>query len=277
HRYGFDGAPLGLFGTCPSAGTGTLFGQINGLAVTPAATVYVADGITSKVYRIAASGTPAGSIEANHPSTVSTDSRNNIYVPNIFADALEKYAPNGALVTKSTIPLIEAAAIGRGGKVYALAGSGTILVLPPVDRGRTSIRHWQMVGYPPDSGGLDPEGICLDGQGNIWVADIRHNNIQEFAPSGHLLRVWGRGGTAPSHFHNPTALTVDGRGHLFVVDSGNNRVQEFDLQGHFLAMYGREGQAIGQFLTPAGIGTDGQGNLYIGDRGNDRIQELIRR
>jgi tripartite motif-containing protein 71 len=151
-----------------------------------------------------------------------------------------------------------------------------VVVLPPIGKGIKPARRWWLKGFSRGSGGLDPQGICIDGQGNVWVADNRHNNVQKYSPSGRLLMMWGRQGTSPNRFNDPNSITVDGRGHLFVADSGNNRVQEFDLRGRFLASYGRQGMAPGQFQHPTGIGADSRGNIFVGDRLNDRIQELVR-
>jgi tripartite motif-containing protein 71 len=276
HQFGFDGTPMALLGMCPSPGARTLFGQINDLAVTPGRLAYVADDITGRIDRIAPSGAMAGGFDATHPSTVTTDRQGNIYVPDLERDVLEQHAPDGRLLASTAGLAIEASAVARNGAVYALTVFGEVLVLPPVGHGARPLRRWWLNGYARGTSGLDPQGICLDGQGNVWVADIRHNNIQKYSPSGRLLLIWGRDGTGPSRFHNPNGLTVDGRGDLFVLDGGNDRVQEFDLRGRFLAMFGREGQAPGQFLSPWGIGADANGNIYVGDRGNDRIQELVR-
>lgn len=274
HVFAQDGTPQTLLGTCPSPNARTLFGQINDVALGPGGTIYVADGITSEIYRVARGGRIVSSFAANHPSSVTTDSQGNVYVADLPNGTLEKRTPDGRLLASSADGFIEAAAIARNEQVYALDGFGHLLILPPVGRGSKPIRQWWLNGYA-GQGGLTPHGIGLDGQGNIWVADIRHNNIQEYSPSGRLLLIFGKGGTGPRRFHNPTGVTVDGRGHLFVADSGNNRIQEFDMSGHFLASFGRDGQAPGQFLQPEGIATDAHGNIYVGDRGNDRIQDLV--
>jgi sugar lactone lactonase YvrE len=275
HRFAPDGTPEALLGQCPSAST--LFQQLQGLAHASDGTLYAADPVASKVFRITPAGVIVGSFDTNHAEMVATDWQDNVYVPDLLHNALDKYSPNGTLLAQTTGFAFENVAIApRTGTIYALTAFGELLVLPPVGHGNKPTRHWWLNGFTRDEGGLSPQGICLDGQGNIWVADIRHNNIQKYAPSGRLLKIWGRQGTGPNRFRNPNALTVDGNGHLFVVDGSNNRVQEFDLHGRFLAMYGREGMAPGQFQNPFGIAADAQGNIYIGDRDNDRIQELVR-
>jgi hypothetical protein len=236
--------------------------------------VFVADGIESSIDRYSPTGKPAGSFAFEHPSTIATDRAGNAYVPNLPRTELDKRSPSGVLLARTTNTFVDAVAVGGRGRIYGLTPFGQVSVLPPVGHGFRPMRQWFLQGYTRNSGGVDPEGICLDGQGNIWVADVRHNNIQKYTPTGRLLRIWGRQGTGPYRFHNPTGLTVDGRGHLFIVDGENNRVQEYDLRGHFLAVYGRQGQAPGQFNHPIGIAADRQGNIYVGDRGNDRVQVL---
>jgi sugar lactone lactonase YvrE len=277
HVFGLDGTPQALLGTCPAVDAHTLFGQINAIAAGGSGTVYVADGITSKVSRVAAGGRFMDSFEANHPSSVSTDAAGNVYVANLPNGTLQKRTPSGRVLASSPDGFIEAAAVAPSGNVYALDAFGHVLVLPPIGHGSKPLRKWSLNGYAAESGGLDPVGICLDGQGNVWAADIRHNNLQKYSPSGRLLLIFGRLGTKPRQFHNPGACTVDGRGHIFVDDIMNDRVQEFDLSGRFLAAFGRQGQAPGQFQQPEGIAADAHGNIYIGDRGNDRIQELVAR
>ena len=275
HVFNQDGIPQRLLGDCPSPAARTLFGQINDVALGPGGSIYVADGITSTIYRVVRGGRISGSFAANHPSSVTSDTYGNFYVADLPNGTLEMRAPTGRLLATSPDGFVEATAIARNGQVYALDAFGRLLVLPPVGHGGKPLRQWWLNGYSSGQGGLTPHGICLDGQGNIWVADIRHNNLQKYSPAGRLLLIFGRGGTGPRRFHNPVGVTVDGRGHLFVADSGNSRVQELDLSGHFLASFGRGGQAAGQFLQPEGIAADAHGNIYVGDRGNDRIQELV--
>ena len=274
HQFAPDGTNPLLYGTCPIPNARTLFGQINALAVGTAGRLYVADGITSTVDRIGPTGAITGIFSSNHPSAVTTDRHGNLYVPDPQNDTIQQYTPDGLFLRQTVMPLVESTAIAPNGNVYVLTAFGDVLVLPPIGHGNVPLRRWRMVGYA-SSGGLSPSGICLDGAGDVWLADIRHNNIQEFSSSGRFIRMWGRGGSGVNRFQNPSGLTVDGRGHLFVLDSGNNRVQEYDLRGHFLATFGREGEATGQLRSPAGIAADARGAIYVGDRGNDRVQELV--
>ncbi|KRX78077.1 E3 ubiquitin-protein ligase TRIM71, partial [Trichinella sp. T6] len=82
-----------------------------------------------------------------------------------------------------------------------------------------------------------PQGIDVDTQGNLFVADSRNNRIQIFSPQMNFIASidCGRGtsvanGTANQHHHGrpfmdtPTDVCVSPDGKVYVVDFGNNRI-----------------------------------------------------
>ncbi|KRX54236.1 E3 ubiquitin-protein ligase TRIM71, partial [Trichinella sp. T9] len=85
-----------------------------------------------------------------------------------------------------------------------------------------------------------PQGIDVDTQGNLFVADSRNNRIQIFSPQMNFIASidCGRGtsvanGTANQHHHGrpfmdtPTDVCVSPDGKVYVVDFGNNRILVF--------------------------------------------------
>ena len=68
-----------------------------------------------------------------------------------------------------------------------------------------------------------PEGIAVDGAGNVFIADTGANAILRVgAKSGMLSRV------APAaNLNSPGALAIDRNGNLFAADRGSHRVVEF--------------------------------------------------
>lgn len=68
-----------------------------------------------------------------------------------------------------------------------------------------------------------PEGIAVDGAGNVFIADTGANAILRVSrKSGMLSRV-----ALATNLSSPGALAIDRLGNLFAADRGNNRVIEF--------------------------------------------------
>lgn len=277
------GTPV-LYGQCPASNS-RLFGQSSGLAFGPRGNLFLADEGDNRVQRYSSAGALLGSFAAVHPPFVAVDRQGNIYVSDLQRGLLQKLSPSGAVLGTVRSVELEGAAVDVRGYVYGLSGDGTVTVFPPIgstsppSAGRPApppgIRHWQLHGYARSNGGLNPQSIALDTQGNVYVADTRFSRVQKFSSTGKLLGYWGKPGSGPGQFRSPNGIGVDQQGHVFVLDTGNNRVQELDGRGRVLAVLGREGMAVGQFIRPVGIAVDGHGNVYVGDNGNDRVQELL--
>jgi sugar lactone lactonase YvrE/transcriptional regulator with XRE-family HTH domain len=171
-------------------------------------------------------------------------------------------------------------------------------------------------GEPPGKPGhlQYPDGVAVDRQGNVYVADLRLNIVQKYSPAGQPLAEWGDSNSGGVRFDGPVALTVDsrgdvyvldkhiqrlqkvsptgvvmarwpvqgnsvavdGRGRIYVLDAGENVVRELSASGTHLDTWGSTGNAPGEFTHPLGIGLDTQGNVYVDDAQNHRIEEFAR-
>ncbi|MGD0120379.1 MAG: hypothetical protein ABSD30_20105, partial [Candidatus Binatus sp.] len=97
----------------------------------------------------------------------------------------------------------------------------------------------------PDSETLcSPQGVAVDGDNNVWVADTGNNRVVEYsgpvtADSFFANLVFGQlgsftsktannGGIGKNTLNQPTGVAVDGHGNLYVADASNNRVLEFN-------------------------------------------------
>ena len=121
------------------------------------------------------------------------------------------------------------------------------------------------------------EGVGVDAEDRIYVADSCNHRIQVFTPSGTFLREHGRAGQGMGEMSYPYDVRVDGEGRQYVCEFGNSRIQIFDAQDRPVEILGGVGALPGQFNNPWSIALDSQGNLYVADANNHRVQKFIRR
>ena len=121
------------------------------------------------------------------------------------------------------------------------------------------------------------EGIGIDSQDRLFVADSCNHRIQVFARDGKFIREHGKPGGAQGELSYPYDVRVDRAGNEFVCEFGNSRVQIFDGEGRTVEIIGGAGAAPAQMNNPWAICLDSKGNLYVADSGNHRVQKFVRR
>src|SRR5207249_321105 len=93
---------------------------------------------------------------------------------------------------------------------------------------------------PSTTGLTSPNGVAIDGQGNVYVSDRANNIVLRRTPTGTLTVVAGTGvggysgdnGPATSAKLNyPTGLALDASGNLFIADSQNFRIRRVTSAG----------------------------------------------
>ena len=107
-----------------------------------------------------------------------------------------------------------------------------------------------------------PCAVAVDGEGDVFVSDIRNNCIQKFTATGKLIATVGTEGSGPLQFFSPTGITVSDN-KVYVMDGGNNRVQVLapDLSYQYMIETGtRSGEAGNWYLA-----CDGAGMVYVAD------------
>ncbi len=132
-----------------------------------------------------------------------------------------------------------------------------------------------------------PNGIAIDGSGNLFVSDQSNNRIRKITPNGDVTTVAGSGnagfadGTGTvANFSSPTSLCVDGSGNIFVIDTGNHKIRKITPAGIVTTLAGSTaGFADGlgtsaKFNSPLGITIDSSGNLYVTEDGNNKIRKV---
>ena len=115
------------------------------------------------------------------------------------------------------------------------------------------------------------EGVAVDPQGDVYVADPATSEISVFSRDGSKLRSWGSPGSGPGKFYKLSGIAVGPDGDIYVTDATS--VQRFDRNGGLPKdRWGGWGTGNGQLRYGAGIAVDADGTVYVADRGNRRVQ-----
>ncbi len=158
----------------------------------------------------------------------------------------------------------------------------TSVALP---QGRPSpVVPYQFQGFWGEPG-LNPgqfnraEGLGIDGQDRLYVADSCNHRIQIFRSDGRFIRTYGHAGRSPGEFSYPYDIKVDELGRQYVCEFGNSRISIFDAHDQLIETLGGNsaGVAPGEFANPWSITLNSAGDLYVADSQNHRVQKFLRR
>jgi mucin-19 len=258
------------FGAC--GGNATFLGA----AVSGTGDIYVADSWNNTIRKV----TPLGAVTTsagiaglsgsadeigqearfNFPQGVAVDSAGNVYIADTDNSTIRKITPDGVVVTLAGTPGIFGTADGIGANAQFCA----------------------------------PEGLAVDGTGNLYVADTGNQAIRKISPSGVVTTLAGAPGPyqygssdgtgTAARFSSPTGVAVDRAGIVYVTDLGNNLIRKITPDGAVTTLAGRlgpwgQGSADGvgasaQFVNPRGIAVDALDNIYVADLGNSAIRRI---
>ena len=119
-----------------------------------------------------------------------------------------------------------------------------------------------------------PHFLCINLNGDIFVADPLNHRIQKFDLNGNYILSFGSSGDLDGFFNKPEGIVCDDDNNLLCCDLLNHRIQKFDSSGKHLSSWGTFGDRVGCFNNPYSICRDNKGFLYITDVGNHRIQKF---
>ena len=157
-------------------------------------------------------------------------------------------------------------ALSPGGDIYVSDGYGNSKVHKYSSDG-SLLSSWGGHGSHPGQFNI-PHGICVDGEGRVYVADRENNRVQLFDEEGDYLKEWG-------DLMRPSDVSVDAEANIYVSEL-EHRVSVLSFQGEVLARWGgEEGRAPGQLSGPHGICVDSRGDIYVGEVGGKRIQKFV--
>ena len=265
----------GFSGDGGPATSAQMVGPAEGVAVDGAGNVYFSDTGNHRVRKVTPGGTistfagtggggPSGdgglatSARIDSPSGLAVDGLGNVYIADFSPAArVRKVNPAGIITT--------------------FAGGGTG---PTIGDGgpATAARLYA------------PRGLALDGQGNLYIADMYNHRIREVDSSGTITTFAGTsqgfsgdGGPATSaQLAYPEQVTTDGSGNVYIADTSNRRVRKVSPGGTITTFAGTGGGGLGDggpatsatLSYPKGLEVDDQGNLYIADWSNYRVRKV---
>jgi hypothetical protein len=145
-----------------------------------------------------------------------------------------------------------------------------------------------------------PNGIAIDGNGNIFVSDTLDNRVRRIdATTGIITTVAGTGTAAytgdgaaatSATLNAPFQLQVDAAGDLFIADSGNNVIRMVSgSTGNISTVAGNGtvcttvpspacGDAgpsnVSAFSDPTGVALDVNGNVFVVENGSNRVRKV---
>ena len=87
---------------------------------------------------------------------------------------------------------------------------------------------------------LDPTGVAVDEDGNIYVTDVESHRLSKFNSDGKLVKTVGGKGSKTVQFKWPHGIALSKDNKLFVCDRYNHRIQVFDTNLKFISCFGKE-------------------------------------
>jgi sugar lactone lactonase YvrE len=192
----------------------------------------------------------------NAPTRIEADPDGNLYVTDTGNSTIRKISAAGAVTTL-------AGAAGQCGSVDGDARNARF---------------------------CSPQGITLDRQGNLYVADTLNHTIRRIDKANVVTTIAGAAGAcgssngrgAAARFCEPQDIEVDNAGYLYVADTGNSTIREISPAGEVRTIAGAAGQCgsadgastEARLCRAAGLTLDGTGNMYVADTGNGTVRRI---
>ncbi len=157
--------------------------------------------------------------------------------------------------------------------VYEASTGNVIETQPPGARNTKSYNYLFQFGSPGRVQ-FQPGGEAVNSSGDIWIANVARDDIEEFSAEGIILNKFGSKGHEAGEFEDPRDIAIDAKGNIWITDSINDRVEEFSSEGVYLSQFGSRGTGNGQLEYPTGIAADNKGDLWVVDVANYRVEEF---
>jgi sugar lactone lactonase YvrE len=271
-------------------------------------------------------GGPADLAQTFQADNVAFDSEGNYYIADWVMSVIRKVTPDGTITTVAgllggtqytgyrgyngdEIPATQALlhspagmAIDAAGNLYIADSFNNRIRKIDTDGIIHTVAGNGIEGYSGDSGPatqaeLDtPNGVAVDQQGNIYIADtgqssinpstLGGNRIRKVAPDGTITTIAGNGvggynadgiPAVAAEVNGPYGLALDSAGNLYLADTFNSRVRKIDMSGVIPTISTVAGNGTAGFsgdggpataaelASPVGVSLDKKGSIAIAD------------
>ena len=219
----------------------------------------------NKTAKAAATWSTFQTFKGNYLSDVTVDDAGNVYV--IISDFVQKYTPNGVLITQwseggersLTQPM--SIVVDHSGYVYVADPQNQRIV--KYKSNGAYVTAWS---FPVAHNQFYPTGIALDSSGNIYAVDQANARIIKFKTDGTYLSMWDFFNDGNVSFY-PNTLTMGPDGNLYVVDSGHARIVVLTPDGTSIKEF-RTYVNVPQYSSyvgPYSVAVDAAGDVYATD------------
>jgi uncharacterized repeat protein (TIGR02543 family) len=221
--------------------------------ITPAGAVSTLAGLAGSPESTDGTGSAA---RFNMPIGVAVDTNGNVYVGEYGNSTIRKITPGGVVSSLA----------GLAGNIGSADGTGSAARFK------------------------NPNGVAVDTNGNVYVADYGNYTIRKITPGGAVSTIAGLAGNrgttdgvgAAARFFYPAGIAVDNARSLYVADTFNHTIRKITSDGTVTTLAGFPGSGgaadgtgnIARFSSPDEVAVDSSGNVYVADNGNSTIRKI---
>lgn len=304
-----------------------------GVAIDVLGNLYVAERYNHRVRRVASDGRistylgtgvrgfngdgkPPAETAINEPLDVATDILGNVYVVDASNRRIRKVEMDGTVSTvvgngegrfsgdgdqaaRAVLDVPLGLAVDAAGNIYVADAANHRVRRIARDGTIRTVAGTGQAGFGGDGGPAAqallylPQGLAVDAQGTLYIADRGNNRIRRVASNGTISTIAGngRGGYADggnqalfASLNDPSDVAVDRNGVVYVADTLNHLVRKILTNGTIFNVAGAPGQGgftgdgglavLSRLFEPTGVTIDPADNILVADSGNNRVRRI---